>query len=626
MKTLFYRASTSIINIVSILGGVLMILPNAMAGDYEALYAIERQIVTVKVNADGSSEKIEELTTLIRSQLAVDSESQADIEYNSSFENVEVLDAYTILPSGEKVPVASNAIRTVEDDISSGTAMFSDAKHRIIIFPKVTAGAKTFYKVKTISHTPLFQNHYTNRLIFSPLAEYGYVEINLSHHPDIHIKSEAREVKGGRIDKGSDGQIRYQYTFMQPDIKIKEPSQVSLIDFAPAIFFSSFESQIEFAKAYEDRAKPKAAVTPAVKQLADKITKDIQDPKDQARALYNWVSKEIRYVAIYMGAGGMVPHDADSIIHNHYGDCKDHNTILIALLAAKGIEASTAIINAGTAYEMPNLAVIGPMNHVITYLPKWDIYVDSTQELAPFASLPYEEMDKPVILTALNKLGRTPKMTAENNQIITHVHMKIQQGGEIEGTSHTTYKGGGELVARGIYSAYAGSTEEKIVKNHLRKFGQTGIGKFKPTDAYKLDKQFELLSEFTLDPISNIPGLGAMIIPVGLSQGELATIASNRPKDKFHFPYICSSFYKEENYNLEFPSNVTITRIPTNMSQHESGIEYQATYIQKGNVIKVKRSITSQRHGMVCQPQELEHWKNIHKAIQRDLRAQIFYE
>lgn len=510
MKTGLQSAAARIINTVSILGAVFLALPNAIAGDYEAMYSIERKVVTIKVNADGSSEELEELTTLIRSQLAVDSKAQADIAYNSTFENVEVLDAYTILPSGERVPVASNAIRTVEDDISNGTSMFSDEKHRIIIFPNVTVGAKTYYKVKTSSHTPLFPQHYTRHVAFSPSTSYGYVELNLSHHPNIHIKSEARGVNGGAINDGPDGYIRYKYTFSQPDIKLKEPVQIAYTDFAPSIFFSSFESQLDFAAAYEDRAKSKAAVTPAVKQLADKITKDIQDPKEQARAIYNWVSKEIRYVAIYLGAGGIVPHAADSIIHNRYGDCKDHNTILIALLAAKGIEASTALINSGSAYNMPALAVIGPMNHAITYLPQWDIYVDSTQELAPFASLPYEQMDKPVILTALNRLGHTPKLTPDNNQTITHVHMKIRQYGEIEGTSHTIYKGADEIRARGIYSGYTDPTAERMVKSHLGKFMQTGVGKFIPTDAYQLDKPFVLLSEFILDPVTNIPGPGAM--------------------------------------------------------------------------------------------------------------------
>ena len=627
MKTFFQSAAEVIINTVSILGGVFLAFPNAIAGNYEAMYTIERQVVTIKVNADGSSEELEELTKLIRSQLAVDSESQADIEYNSTFENVEVLDAYTILPSGETIPIASNAIRTVEDDISSGTSMFSDMKHRIIIFPNVAVGAKTFFKVRTISHTPLFPDHYTKHIAYSPSISYGYVELNLGHHPNIHIKSESSGVNGGAINNGPDGFIRYKYTFSQPNIKLKESAQIAYTDFAPAIYFSSFGSQLDFAAAYEDRAKSKAAVTPAVKQLADKTTEDIQDPKEQAKALYNWVSKEIRYVAIYMGAGGMIPHAADSIIRDRYGDCKDHNTILIALLAAKGINASTAIINSGSAYKMPALAVISPMNHAITYLPKWDIYVDSTQGLAPFASLPYSQMDKPIILTALNRLGHTPILTPDNNQTITHVHMKIRQDGEIEGTSHTTYKGADEIHARGIYSAYAGSTEESMVRNHLGNFRQTGVGKFIPTDTYQLDKPFVLLSEFTLDPVTNIPGPGAITVPMGLSEGGIASIANNRPKDKFYFPYICPAYYDEENYSIEFPNNVKITKIPKNMIHRSNGIDYQATYTQKGNVVEVKRSLNkAQRPGMVCLPEDLDNWKAVHKTIQRDLRAQIFYE
>lgn len=69
---------------------------SALAQTYDSLYKIERQIVSITVKADGSSEEIEELTTLINSQLAIESKSQAEIDYNSSFEDVEVLEAYTI--------------------------------------------------------------------------------------------------------------------------------------------------------------------------------------------------------------------------------------------------------------------------------------------------------------------------------------------------------------------------------------------------------------------------------------------------------------------------------------------------------------------------------------------------
>jgi len=601
-------------------------LAKAGNGEYDALFKIERQVISDKVNADGSSEEIEELTTLVLSPLAVDSKSQADIDYNSSLESVEVIEAYTILPNGIKVPVADNAIRTVEDDISSGAAQFSDVKHKVIIFPNVSPGSRTYYKVKTITHTPLFAKNYFNRFVFSPAVEYGYVEYNFSHSPRIAINVQSRGVSGGKIDSDSEGNIRYRFTYSQNNIKISEPQQVSYSDFAPALYFSSFSNQIQFGNAYQSTANEKQKVTPAVQKLADQITKGISDPKQQAIALYNWVTLEIRYVAVYIGAGGVVPHSADSIIKNRYGDCKDHDTLLISLLKAKGIEASSALINSGTAYQVPELPVLSPFNHVITYLPKWDVYVDSTLELAPFGILSTAEHDKPVILTALGRLSRTPRMTAENTQTITSAIMKINSDGEVSGTSRTTFKGVDDLRARYKYSDYVTVTKEKMIKNHLAMFGETGEGRFIPTDPYDLDKPFEVDSEFKIDPITNIPGRGALSIPVGLSAGNFKLIAFNKPKDKFNYPYICSSGYVEENYLVEFPSNVKVTDIPKNVAHSVDGATYDATYSLNGNVVEVKRMAKFERPGMVCKPTDLERWKGFHKVVQKDLRSQIFYQ
>ena len=51
--------------------------------------------------------------------------------------------------------------------------------------------------------------------------------------------------------------------------------------------------------------------TPAIQKQADTITQGMTDPGAQARALYDWVSQHIRYVAIELGAGGYIPHDTD---------------------------------------------------------------------------------------------------------------------------------------------------------------------------------------------------------------------------------------------------------------------------------------------------------------------------
>jgi transglutaminase-like putative cysteine protease len=615
------------LSLVAAIAGFLAInlVPIAMAADYEALSAIERQIVNVTINKDGSYEEVEELTIHIKSQQAVESRSQADIAYSSDHQKVEILDAYTILPDGQKVKVADNAIRTVEDDLASGATMFSDLKHKIIIFPNVKVGARVYYKVRTIEHTPTYPNHFYYSHHFSPSAQYDYVEFNFTYPKDMPMRVSSRDVSGKKSEV--DDKVTYQYIFKQTDIKLSEPSQVATVDFAPGIYFSTFKDYIEYGQAYEVRAKDKASVTPNVKKLAEQITKGIADRKKQARALYNWVSREIRYVAIYMGSGGVVPHAADDIIRNRYGDCKDKNTLLIALLKAKGIDATSAVINSGSAYSLPELPVFTPFNHVITYLPEWDLYVDATQELAPFGELGDHIVGKTTLLTALNKIGKTPKLTPDNNRIITDINIKILPNGDMQGTSKTIFKGNREIAARYKYEGHVTTRAEKMVEDHLYKFRQTGTGKFKTTNVFDLDTPFELSTEFKLDPITNFPGPVAMTVPVGLSPGNITLISFNKPKDKFYFPYECTSGYVEENTTLEFPKKAKIGTIPKSIKYQEKGTEYTSTY-QKISDTKliIKRTLILQKPSMVCQPQELKLWQKLYQAIKQDVRSQIFYQ
>ena len=94
MKIFIQFSAGLIASTILILGFFGFYLPSVQAkSESDNLYVIERQIVTTHVNADGSDTEIEELTKLIRSELAVEAHSQADIAYNSTFQTVDVLEA-----------------------------------------------------------------------------------------------------------------------------------------------------------------------------------------------------------------------------------------------------------------------------------------------------------------------------------------------------------------------------------------------------------------------------------------------------------------------------------------------------------------------------------------------------
>ena len=113
-----------------------------------------------------------------------------------------------------------------------------------------------------------------------------------------------------------------------------------------------------------------------------------------------------------------------------------------------GIPSSPALINLGAAYKLAKVGVIQPLNHVITYVPSLDLYLDSTDQFSPFGLLIFEDMDKPTVLTALGKIGRTPRMLASENVGQVDLKMKIDRDGVVHGTSSVNYQGVPEIESR----------------------------------------------------------------------------------------------------------------------------------------------------------------------------------
>lgn len=134
------------------------------------------------------------------------------------------------------------------------------------------------------------------------------------------------------------------------------------------IEFSDFASWSEIgtlmAPLYE-----KAAALPASGPLVDEIAKikaSSTDPGTRAAAALVLVQQRIRYVALAMGAGGLVPAAADTTWSRRYGDCKAKTALLLAVLHALDIAAEPVAANIGGGDGMDErLPSVGAFNHVL---------------------------------------------------------------------------------------------------------------------------------------------------------------------------------------------------------------------------------------------------------------------
>ncbi len=612
--------------------------PTLAQESYRAPFAHERRTTTIIVHADGTHEHLFESIDRIETELGVNEYGDRAVSFNAALETLEILEAATLSPSGERLPVDPQAIRTVEEEISGGAPMFSDMKNKVVVYPRLQVGSRTYLKARSHQHRPHFGDKFFLYEAFSPHERYDHVEYHVLVHPSVALQISAQGMQGGAIQpspeqsaKGPAGYRHFRYTYRQASAYPSEPAQVPYVYFAPHLMLTTFSDYLEVGRRYQAYAAPKTRVTPEVQALADQITQGITDTREQVRVLYEWVARHIRYVAIYLGDGGFEPHDVATILKNRYGDCKDHVVVLQSLLSAKGIASSPALINLGIGESLSPVAVTFPLNHVIVYVPQFQLYLDPTAQFARFGVLPDMLLNKPVVLAGLDQIARTPKMMASEHQTISTVRIDVLPDGKLRGVSHTRFTGASELDARGRHFDREGRSPERTVRQLLARFNEIGFGVISDTDASDLSQPFELHSRFELDPPANVPGPSALMVPVGLAPGRLANIAHTKPIAARRFRSACNSEEIKEYVEIRFPASVRVTRVPNGVDYERDFVRYHSTYAlatspDGGQVLNIAREFSMQYDAGTCGPEQTSAWARFHGVLYRDIRAQIFIE
>ena len=103
-----------------------------------------------------------------------------------------------------------------------------------------------------------------------------------------------------------------------------------------------------------------------VKLEIDRIKAASSSPKVQAALALALVQTKVRYEAIALNDGGLVPATADQTWARRYGDCKGKTSLLLALLHGLGIEAQPVLVNHNQGDGLnERLPQIGYFDHVL---------------------------------------------------------------------------------------------------------------------------------------------------------------------------------------------------------------------------------------------------------------------
>lgn len=581
---------------------------------------IEKNTQHYVINADGSYVLEADKVVLINEERAIRRTAQQGFGYNRSLDTLEIVEAFTQKPDGRKVVVSAQQIKEQQERASAGAPMFQDSRIKVVIFPEVAVGDRLSLRYKRTRKTALFPDEFTDFATTSLNPTEGY-SLTYDLPADKPLYADTRGFKAS-APAAAPGRKVYRWDYVPTDKARPEQSAVAYTDYGQFLAVSTFANYSALAKAYEARAT--VEVTPPVTELARELTAGLSTPRAKALALSDWVRKNIRYVAVYIEAGGVVPHSAQSVLDNRYGDCKDHVALLEAMLKAVAIESSPALINLGNAYTLPAVAALGVINHAITYVPSLDLYLDSTASSIAPGYLPPPDLDKPVLLTRTGELGRTP--ATQLGRLSTELVFKIDDKGAADFTQTSLAEGWRtESMRFGIKSFEPGEREQLIQKT-LRAHGQSGSGTLQ-TDALDSNApSFKTTLAGHTENLVNLPGpigvqalsrLGSLI-----SQDVQALSAEKVRAQNF----TCFTSQSIENARFEFPASVNILALPKAVSLKGADVSYDSSYERSGNTVLVSRTLAFSHPQAVCSPEWFKTMQPMIEAMFNDLKSQIIVQ
>lgn len=598
---------------------------------HAAPLTVLRHHTVYEVAADGTWIMEVDTARRIDEAQAVAANAQAPVQYSESLQSLEILEAYTTTKDGMRIDVPADKIITQQQPASAGAPTFGDNKVRVVVFPQVEVGATLSMRFRIRQLKPFMPGLFSAAVNFNRFVDLQSASMTVRAPQSLKLHVSSRDVQGGEVKSSTEGFREWRWTFGDAKALLPEPGSLMPETFFPYAAVSTFESYTDLAKAYMLGAEPAAKVTPAVQKLANEITVGISDRRAQAEAIYRWVSTQIRYVAIFMGNGGYVPHPVDDILAARYGDCKDKTTLLTALLHAKGIRAMPALIHSAETYKLPDTVLLGAFNHAIVYLPEWDLFVDSTSGFAPFGVLTPNLRNKQALLVgdqSLQPVARaTPALDPARDRVVVTTQATLAADGTVTGTNSIRALGSAEPAMRGTLGMITEAARPAMAQRMLSASGQTGEARLSIGDARNLAEPFSFVFEFKTPLRVNVPGPGAlstsfgMPMPTGAQSFAGSVLQIER---KLDFP--CPREGGEELLELTLPSEVKITTLPPGASIESPFGRFSSSYEVKDQKLLVKRQLNLTPPRAVCTAADTAELRRFATAISQTLRAQILYQ
>ncbi len=213
------------------------------------------------------------------------------------------------------------------------------------------------------------------------------------------------------------------------------------------------------------------------------------DFKTKIQGVAGFMQREIRYVGIEIGIGGLQPHPAADVFKYRYGDCKDKATLLIAMLNAVGVRATWVLVDTHRGFIDPALPSVQG-NHAIAAIEmpagesdpdlravvtarngKRYLIFDPTDTYTPIGLLGFHLQGSYGILVAGNdsQVIQLPTLAPDADTVDRTAKFALNQDGTLKGTVTETRSGEAARSYRRLYNEEGEKEQHEAMERRLQR-------------------------------------------------------------------------------------------------------------------------------------------------------------
>ena len=571
--------------------------PAPLKFPFESSNAIVKYDCTlVHVEPDGKSTALRHYRVALLTDRAINQYAQDVTVYNLGYDTVEVVAARIYVPGGGVVEVDTSAIKDVPMP-AYGKFFLHNVREKIITFPELQKGSEieVVYRERTREAPMDGQFDLTEYFQHSDPIQTKFVQVRVPEAMELHWKARSTEIPYSKSTK--DGQTMHVWSAVSIPQFVPEPGMPPSPEVTPQLLITTVKDWQTWSRWYSTLSETTMVANDEIRAMVAELTKGKQTSDEKLRAIFYFVSNNIRYVetALTGRKAGYKPESASTTFRNKYGVCRDKAALMVTMLREAGIQSDITLMN--PAWKIDQEIPADQFNHAVVAVHDGDstFYVDPTVEKTA-DYLAASEQDRAVLVCndAGEDLTWTPIEPSEKNLYQIRAQSRLDEHGTFHSDVTISTRGLPDLALRSYLQSLPPEERTNLFKRLVQSISPAAtLDTVQFTEFMDFSTPVEIRMAFSARNYS-VPAGKYTLFQLPGQSGTLdfltSSLLSGSELTSRRFDLrLTSTFAVRSEETVSYPKGLKIRSLPEKVDLNYGDFRMARDFESKGHSIKVRR-------------------------------------